>query len=138
MLKIIKNILLIIAIISGVILGILFLQDRTKKIEDRKYKDINKIVVESDSADINIYKSSNEYVRVVVYGSSKDTVKIIEGSKYLTITKETKKKNCFLNCKNEIDIYVPNNIEIIDIKTEIGNVNTDNVTIKNITVKLLS
>ena len=106
MLTIIKRILVAIAIISGIILGVLFLQDRTKKIEDRNYKEINKVIIDADTSDINIYKSKDESVRVVAYGTAKDEVQIIEGSKYLTITKKTSKKTCFLNCKNEIGIYI--------------------------------
>ena len=54
MLTIIKRILVAIAIISGIILGVLFLQDRTKKIEDRNYKEINKVIIDADTSDINI------------------------------------------------------------------------------------
>ncbi len=135
MLKIIKTTLIIVAILSGVILAVLFLQDRTKKLEDRNYDDINKIIIESDTSNVNIYKSKNKDVRVVVYGSSKDNVKLIEGTKYLTVSKESKKKNCILNCKNEINIYVPDNFEIINIKSETGNINTESVTIKNLSIE---
>ena len=134
MLKIIKTTLIVIAILSALILAILFLQDRTKKLEDRKYKEINKITIESNSANINFYKSVDEQVRVVVYGSSKDKVQIIEGTKYLNISKDTKKKTCILNCKNEIDIYVPDNIENVEIKNEVGNILFDKVTVKNISI----
>ena len=132
MLTIIKRILVAIAIISGIILGVLFLQDRTKKIEDRNYKEINKVIIDADTSDINIYKSKDESVRVVAYGTAKDEVQIIEGSKYLTITKKTSKKTCFLNCKNEIDVYVPEDFEKLEIKVEEGNINVDKVTVKNI------
>ena len=132
MLTIIKRILVAIAIISGIILGVLFLQDRTKKIEDRNYKEINKVIIDADTSDINIYKSKDESVRVVAYGTAKDEVQIIEGSKYLTITKKTSKKICFLNCKNEIDVYVPEDFEKLEIKVEEGNINVDKVTVKNI------
>ena len=86
MLKIIKTTLIVIAILSALILAILFLQDRTKKLEDRKYKEISKIIIESNSSNINFYKSDDEQVRVVVYGSQKDKVQIVEGTKYLNIT----------------------------------------------------
>ena len=132
MLTIIKRILVAIAIISGIILGVLFLQDRTKKIEDRNYKEINKVIIDADTSDINIYKSKDESVRVVAYGTAKDEVQIIEGSKYLTITKKTSKKTCFLNCKNEIDVYVPEDFDRLEIKVEEGNINVDRVTVKNI------
>lgn len=132
MLTIIKRILVAIAIISGIILGVLFLQDRTKKIEDRNYKEINKVIIDADTSDINIYKSKDESVRVVAYGTAKDEVQIIEGSKYLTITKKTSKKTCFLNCKNEIDVYVPEDFDRLEIKVEEGNINVDKVTVKNI------
>ena len=132
MLTIIKRILVAIAIISGIILGVLFLQDRTKKIEDRNYKEINKVIIDADTSDINIYKSKDESVRVVAYGTAKDEVQIIEGSKYLTISKKTSKKTCFLNCKNEIDVYVPEDFDRLEIKVEEGNINVDKVTVKNI------
>ena len=132
MLTIIKRSLVAIAIISGIILGVLFLQDRTKKIEDRNYKEINKVIIDADTSDINIYKSKDESVRVVAYGTAKDEVQIIEGSKYLTITKKTSKKTCFLNCKNEIDVYVPEDFDRVEIKVEEGNINVDKVTVKNI------
>ena len=132
MLTIIKRIFVAIAIISGIILGVLFLQDRTKKIEDRNYKEINKVIIDADTSDINIYKSKDESVRVVAYGTAKDEVQIIEGSKYLTINKKTSKKTCFLNCKNEIDVYVPEDFDRLEIKVEEGNINVDKVTVKNI------
>ena len=106
MLRIIKITLIILAILSGTILAILFLQDRTKKLEEREYKEINSIVVATDNANINFHKSKDEKVKVVVYGSSKDFVEIIEGSKSLTISKMTGNTNCFLNCKNEVNIYI--------------------------------
>ena len=120
----IKLILVIIVAISGAILAILFFQDRTKKLEDRDYKDIKKITVETDKANINFYKSDDEKVRVVVYGSSKDTVKIIEGSQELSISKETGNTTCFLNCKNQVNIYVPEDFPFILVKSEIGNINS--------------
>ena len=134
MIKKIKITLVVIAILSGLILAILFLQDRTKKLEDRSYKEINKIIIDSDTADINFYKSGDEKVRVVVYGTSKDKVQIVEGTKYLTISKETKKKTCILNCKNEIDIYIPDDFEKIELKTSVGNIYAEKVTIKDITI----
>ena len=134
MIKKIKISLIIVAIFSALILAILFLQDRTKKIEDRIYKEINKIIVESDTADINFYKSDDENVRAIVYGTSKDVVKLIEGTKYLTVSKETNSKICLLNCKNEIDLYVPDDFEKIEINSKTGNITIEEVSIKNIDI----
>ena len=67
MLTIIKRILVAIAIISGIILGVLFLQDRTKKIEDRNYKEINKVIIDADTSDINIYKSKGRLKAELIY-----------------------------------------------------------------------
>lgn len=134
MIKIIKISLIVLVVISGLILGILFLQDRTRKLEDRKYKEINKINVSSDTSNINFYKSEDEQIRVVVYGSNKDKVEIIEGTKSLIINKETGSKTCLLNCKNEINIYVPEDFENIEINSETGNINVEKVTIKNIKI----
>lgn len=125
MMKKIKVTLVVLAIISGAILAVLFLQDRTKKLEDREYKDINTIAVSTDKANVNIYKSDNEKVKVVVYGSSKDNVEIVEGTKSITISKITGNTKCYLNCKNQVNIYIPDTVSYVDIKTEQGNLTAD-------------
>ena len=135
MIKTIKMILIGLVVLSIMVLLILFIQDRTRKLEDREYKEIEGITINSDKANINIYKSDNDKVKVVVYGSNKDTVKIVEGSKYLTVTKETGKNKCFLNCKNEINLYIPDNLYIITINSKLGNISFDNVLVNNINVK---
>ena len=121
----IKIALVVIALISGAILAVLFLQDRTKKLEDRKYKEISSISLNTDLANVNFYKSEDENVRVVVFGSSKDTVEIIEGSMSLTISKKTGNTTCYLNCKNEVNIYIPEKEVKIDVKSEKGNITSD-------------
>ena len=83
--KKINSILVVLVVISVIILGILFFQDKTKKLEDRSYKEIEKIIVGVDSTNINIYKSLDNNVRVVIYGTKKDNTEIIEGSKELTV-----------------------------------------------------
>ena len=133
--KIIKVILIILVIISLGILAILFLQDRTKKIEDRKYNEIEKINVNSDVANINIYNTEKDYVRVIVYGTKKDKVTFIEGTKYLDIKKETGNNFCLIDCKNQVDIYVPDNYPNIVITSDVGNISQEDVVINNITVK---
>ena len=130
----IKTILIVLVVISIAILGIFFVQDRTKKLEDRKYKEIESLNIYADSANINIYRSNDEQVRVVVYGTKNDTVEIIEGTRYLNISKTTGKNRCFLNCKNELDIYVPNEFKNIIIKSDVGNVTTENVSINNLSI----
>ena len=62
----IKTILIVLVVISIAILGIFFVQDRTKKLEDRKYKEIESLNIYADSANINIYRSTDEQVRVVI------------------------------------------------------------------------
>lgn len=130
----IKTILIVLVVISIAILGIFFVQDRTKKLEDRKYKEIESLNIYADSANINIYRSTDEQVRVVIYGTKNDTVELIEGSKYLNISKTTGKNRCFLNCKNELDIYVPNEFKNIIIKSDVGNVTTENISINNLSI----
>ena len=130
----IKTILIILVVISISILGIFFIQDRTKKLEDRKYKEIESLNIYTDSSNINIYKSTDEFVRVVVYGTKNDTIEIIEGTKYLNISKTTGKNKCYINCKNELDIYVPDGFKDIKIKSEIGNVTTEDISISNLSV----
>ena len=136
MIKKIKITIIVLVAISFSILTVLFLQDRTRKLEDRKYKNINKILITVDSSDINFYKSEDENVRVVVYGTKKDEVKMIEGNKNITIFKNTGNNICFLNCKNVIDIYIPipSEFDSVDIKTDEGNINTNDLFIKNIIV----
>ena len=130
----IKTILIVLVVISIAILGIFFVQDRTKKLEDRKYKEIESLNIYADSANINIYRSTDEQVRVVIYGTKNDTVEIIEGTRYLNISKTTGKNRCFLNCKNELDIYVPEGFQNIIIKSDIGNITTENVSINNLSI----
>lgn len=131
--KTVKVILIVMAIISGVILAILFLQDRTRKLEDRKYKEISKISIDSDTANVNLYKSNDENVRVVVYGTKKDTVQLIEGTKTLDISKITGNKTCILNCKNQIDLYIPETVEQISVKSDVGNIDSE-VDLKSISI----
>ena len=130
----IKIILIILVIISCAILVILFLQDRTKKLEDRKYKDITTINIDSDIADINIYKSEDEMVKVVIYGTNKDFVELIEGTGYINVSKKTGNNRCFLNCRNEVNIYVPETMQLFDIKSEIGNITFEDVIVKDIKI----
>lgn len=134
MIKKIKIIIIVLVAISFSILSILFLQDRTRKLENRKYKDINKILITVDSSNINFYNSNDETVRVVIYGTKKDEVKIIEGTKNITIYKNTGNNMCFINCKNIIDIYVPSDFSTIDIKSDEGNINTNDLYINNIII----
>lgn len=132
--KDIKNILMILVIISMVLLGILFFQDGSKKLEDRSYKEINKITINGDSSDITFHKSDDQNVRVVVKGSNKDKIELIEGTRTLTINQKTSKSICIFHCRKEIEIYLPDNFPNIIITTDLGNINTDKQTINNIEI----
>lgn len=110
-------------------------QDKTKLLEDRKYKDIDKIIINSEIANITFYNSEDEHTKVVIYGLERDKVELIEGSKELTIEKHGKKGNCLINCNNKIDIYLPNDLDSLSITTDVGNINTKKININNLTVK---
>lgn len=133
--KDIKKILMILVIISMVILGILFFQDGSKKLEDRSYKEIDKIILNVDLSDITFHKSKDEIVRVVVVGSSKDKVELIEGTKSLTINQKSKKSVCIFRCNKEIEIYLPDNFKEVVINSDVGDIDSDNQTINNLSIK---
>jgi len=132
--KDIKNVLIVLVAISMVILIILFFQDNTKKLEDRSYKEIDRLIINSENSDISFYKSEDEKVRVIIKGSKKDKIELIEGTKSLTINQEPKNSICFFNCRKEIKIYIPDNFPEVAIKTNKGNVNSDKQTINNILI----
>lgn len=129
--KKINSILVVLVVISVIILGILFFQDKTKKLEDRSYKEIEKIIVGVDSANINIYKSLDNNVRVVIYGTKKDNTEIIEGSKELTVHYTSKDTVCFLKCNKSVDIYVPDKFPELRITTTTGDIYSSDVTVNN-------
>ena len=130
----IKNILIGLVIVSMVLLGVLFFQDNTKKLEDRSYKEINKIIINSETANIAFNKSEDEKVRVVVYGAKKDKVELIEGTKSLIINQESNNSICFINCYKKIEIYVPDKFPEAVIKTDKGNIDANKQTINNVLI----
>ena len=116
-----------------VLVGIYVFQDRTKKLEDRRYKDIDKLIINSDVSDINFYKSEDENIRVVIYGLTTDNVELVEGSKELSIDKHGKKGYCLINCRNKIDIYLPSEYNSINITTEVGSINVEEIKVNSLT-----
>ena len=130
----IRNGLTILVVVSLVILIVLFFQDGSKKLEDRIYKDIDKIIINSETANINIYNIEGNNIRVVVHGTKKDSVKLIEGTKSLNIEYDSGSSMCLYKCEKRIDIYVPDNFPIFDIKTKLGNINSNYLSINNIIV----
>jgi len=133
--KILKILCIIFIVLLLSFLCIYLLQDKSKLLEDRKYKDINKLVINSEVSDINFYKSEDEFTRVVIYGLSKDKVELVEGNKELSIDKHGSKSYCLINCDNKIDIYLPNDLDSLNITTDVGSVNTESVYVSSLTIK---
>ena len=131
----IKKVLIALVAISLVILVLLFLQDGSKKLEDRSYKEINNIVINGDVADITFHKSEDEKVRVVVTGSKKDIVELIEGTKSLIINQTSKNSFCIFRCSKEIEVYLPDNFLSVNINSNVGDISSDNLTINNVLIK---
>lgn len=133
--KILKILLTIVVIFALSFIIIYSLQDRTKLLEDRKYKEIEKLTINSEIADINFYKSEDNNTRVVIYGLVNDKVELVEGSKELSIEKHGKSGNCLINCNNKIEIYLPNDLNSLIVNTDVGNINTKKINISSLTVK---
>ena len=133
--KVLKIIFAIIIILLLSCITIYLIQDKTKLLEDRKYKDINEIIIDSDVANITFYKSEDDYTKVVIYGLKSDKVELIEGSNELNINKHGKSGFCLINCENKIDIYLANDLDSLSITTDVGNVNTKKININSLNIK---
>ena len=134
--KKIFKILLAILIVCIIIISLIFLfQDNTKLLEDRKYKDIEELIINSEVASVNFYKSDDLNTRVVIYGLTSDNVELIEGNKELSINKRGANGFCLINCDNKIDIYLPTDLKKLSITTDVGSINTQNIIADSINIK---
>ena len=134
--KKIFKILLAILIVCIIIISLIFLfQDNTKLLEDRKYKDIEELIINSEVASVNFYKSDDLNTRVVIYGLTSDNVELIEGNKELSINKRGANGFCLINCDNKIDVYLPTDLKKLSITTDVGSINTQNIIADSINIK---
>lgn len=132
-----KVIKIVVSIVILLILGFIatyLSQDKSKKLEDRKYKEIEELIIDTNAVDVNFYKSSDEYLRVVIYGFSTDTVDLVEGSHDLSIKVHKKEHRCMLNCKQEISIYVPNTLDKLEVSSIMGNIDLGEQNVKNLVI----
>ena len=92
-----------------------FIINTNKKVLYNDYQPANKIVVDSDSYDVNFYYHDEDRILVKVTGPQDDTADVSTNNDTLNINvKTTKHFNVFIFniINNKIDIYLPRNYEL--------------------------
>lgn len=106
----------------------------TKKsilIHEKEYIDnFNSISVDTKSTDIYVKKSTDNEIKVKIYGNEKDKADSYIEDEKLIITKKEKNTSCFGICiykQNKIELYLPEKINSkLIIKTSSGDVKVKN------------
>ena len=110
--------------------GFIFLgKKNTNKIFEQEYEaqDIENLEILAESGDIKFEETSEEKIKIVVYGENEEDVEVTLNENKLKVdyTKYTKNKISFFNLKNQknnITIYIPSNYSnTINIKNKYGN-----------------
>lgn len=100
-------------------------------------EDFEKLVVTADTSDIEIKVSSDDKVRVVIYGEKED-IKVDTSNQELSIV--SKGKKCIGFCWNmkldKIEVYLPDSFEyFIEIKNNYGDIKIEKFLNANIKVE---
>ena len=101
-----------------------------KVVVDKEYENtFNKISIRTEAGDIEIKKSNNDNIRVVVYGSKKRTT--VNAEETLEIITKTKRCTgfCFNQKIDKVIVYLPEEYNNpINIKTNYGDIKINEVT----------
>lgn len=130
-----KPFFIMLAISIMVIGSILIFEKGSSVLNQSKYSDLNKIVIDAEYSNIEINFLDTDTVSVLIYGKKADELSVKEEDKVLTIKKTSTKGVCILNCDDKIILYLPKNFERLDITTEMGDINAKGTTINDVYIK---
>ena len=109
--------------------------------EEFELKDIDTILVDVKSSDINIFESDSDKIVVKIYSDKKDGINVDTSEKELKIVNNQKSQMCFGFCfvNRKIEIYMPNTYSgKFDIKTTSGDIRSDIETYNDYKIKVTS
>ena len=130
-----KIFFIIIGLLFVAAVFILVLEKGSKVLNQSSYQKIDKIVIKSEYSTIEVKYLEIEDVKLLVYGKSSDYLDIKSTNRTLTIEKDSKKGFCLFNCSDKIILYLPKEFEKIDITSEMGDINLEEVNFSDIYVK---
>ena len=120
-------------ILIGVIILLVF-EDGTRIRLEKKYNSLEKITIDSDLANIEVKYIGSDDINIVVYGKKRDEIIVSEGNKSLKLSKKSSRSFCLLNCDDKIILYLPKYFKYLNIKTDLGNVDTREVNFEEIII----
>lgn len=129
-----KELLILLSIFIAIIVLILIFEEGTVKLESRKYSRINEIIIDADIVDIEINKTYEKELKVVVFGHKNDKLILTNEEDVLSIEKKYSKSFCLINCYNKILIYLPKELNSIAIKHQFGDITIKN-SVKDINIE---
>ncbi len=122
-----RNTLIALFIIVVGVIVILFVENGTRVLIDKKYDKLDGIVIDSDLADIDVEYIHALDVNILVYGRKNDDINYYVEDDVLYINKKSSRGFCLFNCKDRIILYLPESFKMLNVKTEIGKVNAEQV-----------
>ena len=122
-----KNTLIVVGILFIAVIIILFLENGTRVLVDEKYEDLTGIVIDSDLADIEVKYIRALDVNVLVYGRKNDNIEYYEDENILYMYKKSTRGFCMVNCNDKIILYLPEKFQYINIKTDMGKLDLNEV-----------
>ncbi len=155
-LKMVLVLLLTIIALALVVFMILLLQGKftsfsffhtkgeTKVILEEIYntENIKKIKVDASISDIKIIESTDNNIKVIIYGEEENTAKSLVEGTVLSISNNRKNRICFGFCffaKEEVLVYLPKKvINELDLKSISGDISVADYETVNITAKTTS
>ncbi len=132
----VKKIRFIIIIGISLFIGgfIMIYENNSRIVLDRKYDYLDQIVIDADLSNVVVkYIGSND-INVVIYGKDKDIIKVDEGNTDIIINKQSSREFCLFNCEDKIILYLPKYFKKLDVRTDLGNVDTSEVNLEELYV----
>ena len=130
-----KAFFILLAISIIVVVSILIFEKGSKVLNQSKYEDLDKIVIDSELSNIEVEFLDTDSVSILIYGKTNDELSVKEEDKTLTIKKTSTKGVCILNCDDKIILYLPKEFERLDITTQMGNIDAKEVIINDVNIK---
>ena len=129
-----RNFFFLFVFILIVVIILLVFEDGTRIRLETKYDSLDKITMDSDLANIEVKYIGSDDINILVYGKKNDEIIVNEGNKSLELTKKSSRSFCLLNCDDKIILYLPKYFKYLNIKTDLGNVDTTKVNFEKIIV----
>ncbi len=129
-----RNTLITLFIVVIGVIVILFLENGTRVLLDKKYDHLDGIVIESDLADIDIEYIHALDVNILIYGRKNDDFNYYVEDDILYINKKSTRGFCLFNCKDKMILYLPEEFHSLNVNTEMGKVSASQITFDTVTI----